>query len=51
MNSSLVLEIPLMIIIMLILTVPALKNGRQYRSQGIIMLLIYAAFCIIQFTM
>ena len=50
-NASLVLEIPLMLIVMLILAVPALKKGRLYRSQGIILLLIYAAFCAIQFSL
>lgn len=51
MNSSLVLEIPLMIGVMLLLSLPALIKGRLYRAQGILMLLIYAGFCILQFTM
>ena len=50
-NASLVLEIPLMIIVMLILTVPALLKGKLSRFQGILMLAIYAAFCAIQFTL
>ena len=50
-NASLVLEIPLMIIVMLILTVPALIKGKLSRFQGILMLAIYAAFCAIQFTL
>lgn len=49
-NSSLVLEIPLMILVMLILTVPALTKGKLSRLQGILLLLIYAAFCVVQFT-
>ncbi len=50
-NASLVLEIPLMITVMLILTVPALLKGKLSRFQGILMLAIYAAFCAIQFTL
>lgn len=49
MNSSLVLEIPLMFTVMLLLTVPALLKGKLYRWQGILLLTIYAAFCIVQF--
>ena len=50
-NASLVLEIPLMIAVMLLLTVPALVKGRLYRAQGILMLAVYAAFCAVQFTL
>ncbi len=50
-NSSLVLEIPVMLAVMAIMTVPALKRGKLSRAQGIILLCIYAAFCAIQFTM
>ncbi|MBQ6160138.1 MAG: calcium/sodium antiporter [Oscillospiraceae bacterium] len=50
-NSSLVLEIPLMILVMLILTLPALLKGKLSRAQGILLLLIYAAFCAVQFTL
>ena len=49
-NASLVLEIPVMILVMSILTIPALIRGKLTRRQGIILLLIYAAFCAIQFT-
>ncbi|MCQ2509307.1 MAG: calcium/sodium antiporter [Lachnospiraceae bacterium] len=51
MNSSLVLEIPLMLVVMLLMTVPALVKGKLYRSQGVLMLTIYAAFCIAQFVL
>lgn len=51
MNSSLVLEIPLMLLVMLLMTVPALVKGKLYRSQGILMLAIYAAFCVAQFAL
>lgn len=50
-NASLVLEIPLMIAVMLILTLPALLRGKLSRAQGILMLLIYVAFCAVQFTL
>ena len=49
MNSSLLVDLPLMVIIMLILSLPALLKGKLSRFQGIIMLLIYAAFCVFQF--
>lgn len=51
MNSSLVLEIPLMLLVMLLMTIPALVKGKLYRSQGILMLAIYAAFCVAQFAL
>ena len=51
MNASLVLEIPVMFAVMLLLTVPALAKGKLYRSQGVALLAIYAAFCVIQFVM
>lgn len=51
MNASLVLELPVMFLVMLLLTVPALVKGRLFRSQGILMLLVYAAFCAVQFTL
>ena len=50
-NSSLVLELPVMLLVMLILTVPALLKGKLNRAQGIILLAIYAAFCVVQFTL
>lgn len=48
-NSSLVLDLPVMLAVMLILTVPALVKGKLNRAQGITMLAIYAAFCVVQF--
>ena len=50
-NASLVLDIPVMFTVMLLLTLPALLKGKLYRAQGILLLLIYAGFCVIQFTM
>ena len=49
-NASLVLEFPVMFAVMLLLTVPALVKGRLSRPQGIALLCIYAAFCVVQFT-
>ena len=49
-NASLVLEFPVMFAVMLLLTVPALVKGKLSRPQGIALLCIYAAFCVVQFT-
>lgn len=49
MNSSLVVDIPLMLFVMAFLTFPAIKREKLSRVQGIILLIIYAAFCIYQF--
>ena len=51
MNSSLVLEIPVMIAVMVLLTAPALVKGKISRVQGVALLVIYAVFCGIQFTL
>ncbi|MCM1220585.1 MAG: calcium/sodium antiporter [Lachnospiraceae bacterium] len=50
-NSSLVLDLPVMLLVMLIMTVPALVRKKLSRIQGIVLLCIYAAFCVIQFIM
>ena len=50
-NSSLVLDLPVMLAVMLILTVPALVRGKLNRAQGILLLAIYAAFCAVQFAL
>lgn len=49
MNASLVLDIPVMLCVMLLLTVPALVRGKLKRWQGVTLLVIYAAFCAVQF--
>ena len=49
-NASLVLDIPVMLIVMTILTVPTLIKEKLSRWQGILLLCIYAAFCVLQFT-
>ena len=48
-NSSLVIEIPVMLLVMMIMCLPALIKGKIYRWQGITLLAIYAAFCVFQF--
>ena len=50
-NSSLVLELPVMLLVMVLLTAPALLRGKLYRAQGVALLCIYAAFCAVQFTL
>ena len=50
-NASLVLDLPVMLAVMLLLTVPALARKKLSRWQGILLLCIYAAFCAVQFTM
>ena len=47
--ASLVLDIPVMLGVMLLLTVPTLIGKKLYRAQGIALLCIYAAFCTLQF--
>lgn len=48
-NSSLILDIPLMFIVMGIVLIPSLLKGRLYRIQGILLLAIYVLFIGIQF--
>ncbi|MBR2012827.1 MAG: calcium/sodium antiporter [Clostridia bacterium] len=48
-NASLVIDIPVMLAVMLIMTVPTLFREKLSRWQGILLLGIYAAFCVVQF--
>lgn len=48
-NASLVLDISLMLFVMLLLTLPAFAQKKLSRWQGIVLLFIYAAFCLLQF--
>ena len=48
-NSSLIIDLPVMLGVMLILTVPTLIMQKLSRWQGILLLGIYAAFCAVQF--
>lgn len=50
-NASLVMDIPVMLLVMCLLTIPALLRGKLSRTQGIVQLVIYAAFCTVQFMM
>ena len=50
-NASLVMEIPVMLAVMALLTLPVLARKKLSRWQGILLLAIYAAFCVVQFTM
>lgn len=50
-NASLVLELPVMFLVMLLLTLPALIKGKTFRWQGIVMLAVYIAFCAVQFSL
>ena len=47
--ASLVLDIPVMLGVMLILTVPAVLYKKLFRWQGMVLLCVYAAFCAVQF--
>lgn len=48
-NSSLLVDIPVMLFVMLFLTIPALIRGKLSRVQGVVLLAVYAAFCVFQF--
>ena len=48
-NSSLVLDIPVALVVMLLLTVPALIRQKLSRWQGVVLLGIYGAFLALQF--
>ena len=50
-NSSLVLDIPLALVVMAILTIPTFITKKLSRTQGITLLVIYAAFCTLQFVL
>ena len=49
--SSLVIDIPVMLGVMALMTVPALIRGKLSRVQGIALLCIYAGFCTLQFVL
>lgn len=49
MNAALLVDIPLMIIVMLIMTIPAFFKGKLYRWQGILLLALYIAYLLFQF--
>ncbi len=47
-NTSLVLELPLTVAVMALLTLPALRKGKLSRWQGVVLLGIYATFVLLQ---
>ena len=47
-NTSQIIEIPLMVGVMALMTLPAVKKGKLYRWQGVSLLCIYAAFVVLQ---
>ena len=49
-NSSLILDIPLMLFVMLFMILPAFRKKSFMRWQGIILLAVYAGYCVLQFT-
>lgn len=49
-NSTLLVDLPLALIVMLILCVPPLIKGETKKWQGIVLLIIYAAFLVYQAT-
>lgn len=50
-SSSFVIDIPVMIASMLILAVPSIIKGKMYRWQGIVLLILYVAYCVYQFVL
>ena len=50
-NSSLVIDLPIMLLVMGILTVPTMVRQKLSRWQGILLLCIYAAFLALQFVL
>lgn len=48
-NASLVVDIPIMLSAMLILTIPPLIKGKLMRWQGVVLLVTYFSFCVYQF--
>ena len=50
-NLSLVLDIPVMLCVMALMILPAMLRKKLGRWQGLVLLAIYIAFCICQFTL
>lgn len=50
-NASLVLDIPVMLLVMCLMTIPTLMTKKIQRWQGIVLMCIYATFCVVQFVM
>jgi Ca2+/Na+ antiporter len=50
-NLSLVLDIPVMLGVMLLMILPAMTRKKLGRWHGLVLLAIYAAFCVCQFVL
>ena len=50
-NLSLVLDIPVMLGVMLLMILPAMMRKKLGRWQGLVLLCVYAAFCVCPFTL
>ena len=48
-NASLIFDIPLVFVVMGILTIPTIFKGKLQRWQGVALLGLYAAYCVLQF--
>ena len=51
MNASFIFDIPLMIGVMALMTLPALVRGKLARWQGLSLLCLYGAYCVLQFVL
>ena len=51
MNASLAIDIPVMFAVMSLLVIPSLIRGKLSRIQGIVLLAIYAGYCVFQFAL
>ena len=51
MNTSLVFDIPLVLLVMGIMTIPTIFKGKLQRWQGISLLSLYGAYCVLQFVL
>ena len=49
MNASFIFDIPLVFLVMGILTIPTIIKGKLQRWQGISLLTLYVAYCVLQF--
>lgn len=48
-NASLIFDIPLVFVVMGIMTIPTLFRGKLSRWQGLLLLGLYASYCVLQF--
>lgn len=48
-NSSLIIDVPVMLLVMVLLTIPALIRKKLSRVQGVLLMIVYVAFATLQF--